>query len=141
MSRRPAPRVPDQAAPHVLRKIPAVVSETEQPFIPSWAELLAADPKKYLPDVEVLGEGEPADCLYKVIEGAVRTFKVLNDGRRQITKFSLAGDFFGIEPGDEHAFSAETITSSKILAIKRSALAVLAERNTKVAPTLWNAGS
>ena len=35
-------------------------------------------------DSEIYGEGEPADYLYKVVTGAVRTYKVLADGRRQL---------------------------------------------------------
>jgi len=33
---------------------------------------------------EIYGENEPADYLYKVVSGTVRTYKVLVDGRRQI---------------------------------------------------------
>ena len=35
-------------------------------------------------DAEIYGENEPADYVYRVISGAVRTYKVLGDGRRQI---------------------------------------------------------
>ena len=51
-------------------------------------------------NAEIYGENEPADYLYKVISGAVRTYKVLNDGRRQIGSFYLPGDIFGLEVGD-----------------------------------------
>jgi CRP/FNR family nitrogen fixation transcriptional regulator len=44
----------------------------------------------------------------------VRTSKVLADGRRQIGGFYLSGDMFGLEPGDEHTFSAEAIADSKL---------------------------
>ena len=56
----------------------------------------------------------------------MRTYKVLNDGRRQIGAFYLPGDIFGLEIGDEHSFSAEAITDCKVLVIKRSALVALA---------------
>src|SRR5690348_16940122 len=64
---------------------------------------------------EIYGEGEPADFVYKVISGTVRTYKVLADGRRQIGAFYLPGDVFGLEVGAEHSFSAEAITGSKVL--------------------------
>src|SRR5438094_8114833 len=73
-------------------------------------------------NAEIYGENEPADYLYKILSGTVRTYKVLADGRRQIGAFYLPGDIFGLEVGDEHAFSAEAITGSKVLVIKRSAL-------------------
>ena len=37
----------------------------------------------YDKDEEIYGEGEPADHVYKVIFGAVRTYKLLPDGRRR----------------------------------------------------------
>jgi CRP-like cAMP-binding protein len=91
----------------------------------------------YVRDAEIYGENEPAEYLYKVASGAVRTYKMLVDGRRQICAFYLPGDFFGLEIDNTHAFSAEAIANSKILMIKRSALMALAERNRDVALRLW----
>jgi CRP/FNR family nitrogen fixation transcriptional regulator len=88
-------------------------------------------------NAEVYGESEPADYLYKVIAGAVRTYKVLADGRRQIGAFYLPGDIFGLEAGEEHAFSAEAVSDSQVLVIKRSAVMDLAARDSSVAQQLW----
>jgi CRP/FNR family nitrogen fixation transcriptional regulator len=86
---------------------------------------------------EIYGENEPADYLYKVVRGTVRTYKVLVDGRRQIGAFHLPGDVFGFETGDEHTFSAEAITDCRIAVIKRSALIALAARDNDVARQMW----
>jgi len=86
---------------------------------------------------EIYGENEPADYLYKVVSGAVRSYKVLVDGRRQIGGFYLPGDMFGLETGDEHSFSAEAITDCKIIVIKRSAVIALAARDNDVARQMW----
>src|SRR5882762_9574061 len=91
----------------------------------------------FVANAEIYGEGEPADYLYKVVSGTVRTYKVLADGRRQIGAFYMAGDVFGLEMGDEHTFSAEAISNAKVLVIKRSALVALAERDNEVARQLW----
>ncbi len=88
-------------------------------------------------NAEIYGQNEPAEYVYKVISGAVRTYKVLNDGRRQIGAFYLPSDIFGLEIGDEHSFSAEAITDCKILVVKRSALVSLAQRDNDVARQLW----
>ena len=88
-------------------------------------------------NAEIYGENEGAEYIYKVISGSVRTYKVLNDGRRQIGSFYLPGDIFGLEVGDEHTFSAEAIMDSKILVIKRSTLVALAARDNGVARRLW----
>jgi CRP-like cAMP-binding protein len=86
---------------------------------------------------EIYGEGEPADFVYKVISGTVRTYKVLADGRRQIGAFYLPGDVFGLEVGEEHSFSAEAIAATKVLVVKRNALMNLASRDSAVARELW----
>jgi CRP-like cAMP-binding protein len=99
-------------------------------------ELMGA-PMSFGRNAEIYGEGEPADYLYKVVSGTVRTYKVLADGRRQIGAFYMAGEVFGLEMGDEHTFSAEAISDAKVLVIKRSALVALAERDNEVARQLW----
>jgi CRP-like cAMP-binding protein len=88
-------------------------------------------------NMEIFGEGEPAEYLYKVVHGAVRTHRLLNDGRRQIGGFYLPGDVFGLEVGDVHRLSAEAISESKILVVKRSAVVALAARQSEVARDLW----
>src|SRR5947209_3812306 len=99
-------------------------------------ELMGAS-MSFARNAEIYGEGEPADYLYKVVSGTVRTYKVLSDGRRQIGAFYLPGDMFGLEMGEEHAFSAEAISDSKVLVIKRTAVLALAARDNDVARQLW----
>jgi len=94
-------------------------------------------PMSFSRNAEIYGEGEPADYLYKVVSGTVRTYKVLSDGRRQIGAFYMPGDVFGLEIGDEHMFSAEAISDAKVLVVKRSALMALAARDNEVARQLW----
>ena len=86
---------------------------------------------------EIYGENEPAEYLYKVVSGTVRSYKVLVDGRRQIGAFHLPGDMFGLESGDEHTFSAEAITDCRVIVIKRSAVLALAARDNEVARQMW----
>jgi CRP/FNR family transcriptional regulator, nitrogen fixation regulation protein len=88
-------------------------------------------------NAEIFGENEPADYLYKLIGGTVRTYKILSDGRRQISGFYLPGDVFGFEFGEEHSQSAEAITAAKVLVIKRSALTALAGRDAAVGRELY----
>ena len=70
---------------------------------------------------EIFGENEPADYLYKIVSGSVRTYKILSDGRRQIGAFYLPGDIFGLEFAEAHTLSAEAMTDTKLLVFKRSA--------------------
>ncbi len=107
-----------------------------QPAIGASVDLMGAT-MPYARNAEIFGENEPAEYLYRVVSGAVRTYKVLNDGRRQIGGFYLPGDVFGLEVGDEHSFSAEAITECRILVIKRSSVITLAARDSGVARELW----
>jgi CRP/FNR family nitrogen fixation transcriptional regulator len=92
----------------------------------------------YSRNAEIFGENEPADYVYKVVAGAVRTYRVLADGRRQIGAFYLPGDVFGLETNDTHTLSAEAIGDARILVVKRSALLALASRENEVARELWS---
>ena len=71
---------------------------------------------------EIFGQAEPADYIYQVIEGAVRSHKLLSDGRRQIGAFHLPRDIFGLENGDFHRFTAEAIIDTITCVVKRQSL-------------------
>src|SRR5579863_5866686 len=86
---------------------------------------------------EIFGDNESAAYLYKVVSGSVRTYKILSDGRRQIGGFYMPGDIFGLEFADEHTLSAEAITDTKVLVVKRSAITALAGRDASVARQLF----
>ena len=91
----------------------------------------------YARNVEIFGEGEPAEYLYKVVSGTVRSCKLLDDGRRQVTGFYMVGEVFGLEPDEEHHFSAEAVNDTVILVVKRSAIIGLAARDADIARQLW----
>jgi CRP/FNR family transcriptional regulator, nitrogen fixation regulation protein len=92
----------------------------------------------FLRDAEIYRESSPASYLYKVITGTVRTFKALSNGRRQIRAFYLPGDIFGVETGQEHAFSAEAVTAAKLRVVERKTIVALAARDNDVARQLWS---
>ena len=48
-------------------------------------------------DEEIYGQDEAADLIYRVVKGAVRTSRLMSDGRRQIGDFHYEGDLFGLE--------------------------------------------
>ena len=93
----------------------------------------------YPRNTEIFGENEPADYVYKVVSGSVRTYNILSDGRRQIGGFYMPGDIFGIEFDGDHTSAAEAITDVKVLVVKRSALDALAGRDASVARELYRA--
>ena len=72
-----------------------------------------------------------------MIRGAVRTYKLLNDGRRQIGAFHLPGDVFGLDSGSAHRLTAEAISDTTVRLVKRRSLEAAAGSNVRVAHNLW----
>jgi CRP/FNR family transcriptional regulator, nitrogen fixation regulation protein len=99
---------------------------------------LVATEFSYRKDEEIYGEDEPAEYVYQIIRGAVRTYKLLSDGRRQIGTFHLPGDVFGLESGTSHRLAAEAIIDTSVRLVKRSSLEQAAGVDVHVARKLWS---
>src|SRR5690349_4003637 len=93
---------------------------------------------KYRRGAEIFCEAEPAEYVYQVVDGAVRSYKLLSDGRRQIGSFHLSGDVFGLENGEAHRFTAEAIVDTTVRLAKRASLANVADQDATVARDLLN---
>jgi CRP/FNR family nitrogen fixation transcriptional regulator len=93
---------------------------------------------KYDRGAEIYGQAEPADYIYQIVDGAVRSYKLLSDGRRQIGAFHLIGDIFGLENNAVHRFTAEAIVDTTVRLIKRCSLEHVAESDALVAIELLN---
>ena len=65
-------------------------------------------------------EGDPAGQVFNVTKGAVKLYKLLPDGRRQVMGFMFPGDFLGITINDEHAFSAEALERTRLCRFSRA---------------------
>jgi|SRR5579864_2321761 len=98
----------------------------------SQSEILLSE-FKYRSGAEIFGESEPAEYVYQVVDGAVRSYKLLSDGRRQIGAFHLVGDTFGLENGGTHRFTAEAIVDTTVRLVKHASLAHVAENDVTVA--------
>lgn len=57
----------------------------------------------------VFSEEDITTSFYNLIEGVMRLYKLLPDGRRQIVGFALPGDFLGMNISGRHNFSADAI--------------------------------
>ncbi len=90
----------------------------------------------YRKGTEIYGEKEPAEYVYQVKSGAVRSYKLLSDGRRQIGAFHLIGDIFGLENGNEHRFTTEAIIDTTVRLVRRQSLETVAESDAMVAKNL-----
>jgi CRP/FNR family nitrogen fixation transcriptional regulator len=91
----------------------------------------------YKKEEEIYGEDEPAEYVYQVVTGAVRNYKLLSDGRRQIGAFYLPGDVFGLESGPVHRLTAEAIVDTTVRLLKRRSVEQAAATDVNVARSLW----
>jgi len=72
----------------------------------------------YPVDAMIYAQGDTIGPLYLVEFGTVRVCQLTTDGRRQITSFCYAGDVFGLEPGTEHEFYAESVDGAGIRVLR-----------------------
>lgn len=84
-------------------------------------------------DQEIYAEGEPALYCYRVITGAVRLVKLLEDGRRQVIEFLLPGDHIGFDLLAQHEYSAEAVSDTTLRCYPRRRVEALAEQSQDVA--------
>ena len=79
------------------------------------------------PGDPLFDEGEPADYVFNVTAGAVKVYKLLADGRRQMTGFLFPGDFLGLANEETYAYSAEAVTHTALCRFPRRKLERLLE--------------
>ena len=80
----------------------------------------------------LIDEGQPAVHVFNVTSGAIKVYKLLVDGRRQMTGFLFPGDFLGLANDETYAYSAEAVTSSTVCRFPRNKLEALLARYPKM---------
>jgi CRP/FNR family nitrogen fixation transcriptional regulator len=81
---------------------------------------------------EIVHENAPANHIYEVISGTVCTYKVLKNGRRQITGFYFAGDVFGLDSAAKYPVAAEAIAKTEIRIFNKQTLTASGSFNGEV---------
>jgi CRP/FNR family transcriptional regulator len=89
----------------------------------------------------IFDEGERADYVFNVIDGAAKVYKLLPDGRRQITGFLFAGDFLGIAMNEKYAYSAEAVSQVTLCRFSRRKLEALLDKFPKLEKRLLGMAS
>lgn len=72
-----------------------------------------------------IDEDAPAENFFNVAHGTAKLFKMLPDGRRQVTGFAGVGHFLGLAASTTFAFSAEAIEPMRVCRFSRPRLRVL----------------
>ena len=97
---------------------------SEMSSITTSIELCPGDP--------LFDEAEPADHMFNVTAGSMKIYKLLADGRRQVTGFLFPGDFLGLAHDSNYAYSAEAVTHVTLCRFPRRKLEALLHRFPKL---------
>jgi CRP/FNR family transcriptional regulator, anaerobic regulatory protein len=82
-----------------------------------------------------------ADTLFNVTSGTIKLYKLLPDGRRQITGFLLPGDFLGLSVNDTYAYTAEAVTPVTLCRFPRRRMEALLDEFPKMQRRLFSMAS
>jgi len=77
-------------------------------------------------------EGEPSDFVFSITAGAVKLYKLLPDGRRQVTGFMFPGDFLGLARSSEYVYSAEAVENVNLCRLPRTKLETLIGKSSSL---------
>lgn len=76
----------------------------------------------------VFCEGDTSEFVYQVLEGVVRTSKLMANGRRQVLAFGYPDDIVGLSHDCRYHNDCEAVTPSKVLVLKKNACSAGIER-------------
>ncbi len=121
--------------------LPSAARAADRPM-DAIAERLARAPIKVLtPHDQLFREGENKTSIYQVFEGAFVLYRLLPNGRRQVTGFAVKGDMVGLGTGKCHRCSAEASGPAKVRALPAIALHRLADEDPHLGMRLYDAVS
>ena len=104
------------------------------------------DAQYLLPARKILyREGDTAHTLYTLFDGWLILFKILDNGKRQVLRFILPGDFFGlqvngIETSAGYTHGSQALVESRLCAFPRSRLRSMMEKQPQLAIGLSEMG-
>lgn len=132
----PAPSFAPRPAPGVRPPAQASDQATRCELCEAFSDLSAA-PAGFAAGEEIFGQGEPASFVYRIASGTVISYRLLADGRRQVTGFHLPGDFLGLEAGIDYRTHAQALGPVKATVLRRARLSAVAATNGGLARALW----
>ena len=81
-------------------------------FLPQVAETFA-------PPRALFWEGDAAGHVFLVLEGCLRMYRIMQDGRRAILGFSYPGNLLGVSSSAMYTFTAEAVTPIRLRRLAR----------------------
>jgi CRP/FNR family transcriptional regulator len=99
------------------------LSDTELPDLAAMAST-----KRLEPGQTLFHEGDTAQDVYTLTHGILKLYKLMGDGRRQITGFLLPGDFLGLAYSQVYVYSAEAVAQTTVCRFPRRQFMRLLDR-------------
>jgi CRP-like cAMP-binding protein len=128
----------DQYFQHFKSKIP--LTEEEQELIKNYLTLKKLRKKQWL-----LQEGDVCKCVSFVEKGALRLYKVNEDGSEHIVQFALDGQFltdlYSFLTNEPSIYNIDAIEESELVLITKSASDELRKRSPKYQEFIFQATS
>ncbi len=87
----------------------------------------------------IFHEGDESDSVYEIVKGMVKLYKLLPDGRRQITGFVSAGDLMGLAHKDTFTHTSEAVTEVVLFRIPKARFDRFVDEVPGLARSLLNA--
>jgi len=85
----------------------------------------------------VFWEGDEAAHVFEVVEGVLRVYRILGDGRRVITGFIYPGDLIGVSLKDRYLYTAEAVTKIQLRRYARHRFQEEINRSPELRPQLF----
>ena len=98
-------------------------------FAPHAADMLE-------PGEALFWEGDRAGHVFHVLEGCLRLYRVLPDGRRAVMGFVFAGEFLGLSLPGSYIYTAEAVTTVRVRRLSRSRFLAAVDETPELRPQL-----
>ena len=89
------------------------------------------------PGRPIFWQSDPAKHVFEIVEGVVRMFKILSNGRRVITGFLYAGDLIGISLLNRYLYGAEAVTRTTVRRFSRQSFQQRMDQSPELRPSLF----
>lgn len=77
-------------------------------------------PQKVRAGKTLFADGDDAETVFEIVQGIIKLYKLLPDGRRQIMGFVSTDRLIGLAEGDEYPYTAEAVTDVTLCRYSRN---------------------
>jgi CRP/FNR family nitrogen fixation transcriptional regulator len=90
---------------------------------------------------ELFAQDDPVRHCYQVVSGCLRTVRLMEDGRRLVGGFLMAGSLLGFEARALHDFAAQAVCPTILRSFSHADVANMAARDPGFGQFLWHHAS